>query len=90
MVNHKNTWFLPYAHLHICSTCLRLDVSSMTEIHYLQIEPSKNGADTNESMVLKMFYLYVLSDEQSALDELQKKTICSFIRFLSFQFNEFL
>ena len=39
--------------LHISSICLRLD-----EIQYLQIERSEKGKHTNESMMLKMFYLY--------------------------------
>ena len=43
---------------HVCSICLKLDVSSLTEIQYSQIEPSEKRTHTNESMMLKMFYLY--------------------------------
>ena len=43
---------------HICSICLKLDVSSLIEIQYSQIEPSEKRTHTNESMMLKMFYLY--------------------------------
>ena len=49
--------FYDNAHLHICSICLRLDVSWLTEIQYLQIELSEKGAHANESMMLKFFYL---------------------------------
>ena len=38
--------------------CLRLDVSSLTEIQYLQIDPSEKGTHTNKIMMLEMFYLY--------------------------------
>ena len=31
-----------------------IDVSSLTEIQCLQIEPSEKGAHTNESMMLKI------------------------------------
>ena len=40
------------------SVSLRLDMSSLTEIQCLQTEPSEKGIHTNESMMLKMFYLY--------------------------------
>ena len=33
-------------------------MSSLTEIQYLQTEPSEQGTHTNGSMMLKMFYLY--------------------------------
>ena len=33
-------------------------MSSLTEIHYLQIEPSDKGTYDNGSMMLKMFYLH--------------------------------
>ena len=41
-------------------------MSSLTEIQYLQIETSEKGTHTNESMMLKMFYLYGFNkvDEQ--------------------------
>ena len=48
---------MPDLHLHICSICLRLVVSSLTEIRYLQIE-SRKREQTNESMMIKIFYLY--------------------------------
>ena len=54
----KTPGFCDNAHLHICSICLRLDVSLLTEIQYLQIEPSEKETHTNESIMLKMFYLY--------------------------------
>ena len=54
----KTPGFYDNEHLHICSICLRLAVSSLTEIQYLQIEPGGKGTHTDESMMLKMFYLY--------------------------------
>ena len=36
----------------LCMKGLRLDASSQTKIHYLQIEPSEKGTHTNESMML--------------------------------------
>ena len=60
--------FYNNAHLHICSICLRFDVSSLIEIQYLQIEPSEKGTHTNESMMLKFFICTDLSDEQSAFN----------------------
>ena len=54
----KAPGFSNNVHLHICSKFTRLDVSSLTEIQYLQIESSEKGTYTNESMMLKMFYLY--------------------------------
>ena len=53
----KSPIFYDNAHLHICLICLRLDVPSLTKIQYLQIEPSKKRTLTNESLMLKMFYL---------------------------------
>ena len=53
MVNHKSIWF--YTHLHICSTCLTLDVSSQIKIHYLQIKPSERGAHNNRTMMLNLY-----------------------------------
>ena len=58
MVNYKTPGFYNNVHLHICSIFLRLVVSLITEIHYLQIEPGGKGTHVNESMMLKMFYLY--------------------------------
>ena len=50
----KTRGFYNDAYLHICSIGLRLAVSSVTEIQYLQIEPSEKRSHTNESMMLKM------------------------------------
>ena len=50
--------FYDNADLYICSICLKLDVFSLAEIQYCQIEPSKKRSHPNESMILKMFYLY--------------------------------
>ena len=51
---------------------LRLAVSSLTEIQYLQNEPSLKGAHANESVMLetKYFFSTESSDEQSAFDGL--------------------
>ena len=62
--------FYDNAHLHICSICLRLDVSSLVKIQYSEIEPSEKGTHTNESMIFKMFFLYGSSDESSAFYDL--------------------
>ena len=51
-------------------------MSSLTEIQYVQIEPSEKGANINESMILKY--------------RLWKISIGLFISFLSLQLNEFL
>ena len=45
-------------HFDICSICLRLNVSSLREIQYSQIEQSEKRTHTNESMIFKMLYLY--------------------------------
>ena len=50
--------FYNNARLHICSIRLRLDLSSLTKNQYLQTEPSENGMYTDESMMLKISYLY--------------------------------
>ena len=39
---------------------------------YMQIEPSENGTDTNESMMINRFIYRDSSDEQSVFSELQK------------------
>ena len=44
----KAPGFCNNAHLHIHSICLKVDVSSLTEIWYLQIEPNEKGTQTNE------------------------------------------
>ena len=62
----KTPGFYDNAYLHICSICLRLDVSSLTEIQYLQIEQSEKATHTNESTMIIIFYLTGWSDEQSA------------------------
>ena len=54
----KTPGFYDNAHLLICSISLKLDVSSLTEIQYLQIETNEKGTHANENMMLKMFYLY--------------------------------
>ena len=54
----KTPGFYDNSHLHICSICLRLIVSSLTKNQYLQIEPGQKGTHTNENMMLKIFYLY--------------------------------
>ena len=40
------------ADLQICAICLKLDMSSLTEIQYLKIEPSVRRTYTNETMML--------------------------------------
>ena len=72
MVNYKTPGFYDNAHLHVCSICLRLFVSSLKEIQYLQIEPSEKGTHTNESLMLKTkcFICTDSSDEQSPFDGL--------------------
>ena len=54
----KTHGFYDSAYLHICSICVRLDVSSVTEIQYLQNEPSGKGTHTNKSIMLKMFCVH--------------------------------
>ena len=58
ILNYKRPGFYDNVHLNICSICKRLVVSSLTKVHYLEIEPSEKGTHTNESMLLKMFYRY--------------------------------
>ena len=43
--------------MQICWICLRLDMSSLTEIRYLQIKPSEKGTHTNDNMMLEVFCL---------------------------------
>ena len=44
---------------------------ALTEIQYLQIEPSETGTNTNKSLMLEMSFLCAdSSDEQSAFDGL--------------------
>ena len=44
---------------------------ALTEIQYLQIEPSEKGTNANKSLMLKMFFLCAdSSDKQSAFDGL--------------------
>ena len=45
-----------FAIMYICT--IRLDVSSLTEIQYLQVEPIEKETHNNEIMMLKMFYPY--------------------------------
>ena len=47
---------------------LRLDVSSLTKILYLQIQTTEKGIRTNGSIMFPMFYSTNSSDEQSACD----------------------
>ena len=47
-------------------------MSSLTEIKYLQIEPSEKGIHTNESIMLKMFVCTDSPHKQSVFDS-QKK-----------------
>ena len=54
----EELFFYDNTHLQICSIGIRLDVSVLTEIKYLEIEPSEKETDTNEIMMIKMFYLY--------------------------------
>ena len=61
----KTPDFYENAHLRFFSICLRHYLSSLTEIQYLQIEPSYKGTHTIESMTLKDS-----SEKQSAFDEL--------------------
>ena len=56
----KTPGFYNNTYLHICSICLRLDVSSLSEIQYLQTEPSEKETHINKRVMLKMFYLYGL------------------------------
>ena len=69
---------------------LILIVSSLTQTQYLQIEPSGKGAHTNDRISLKCFICTDSSDEQNTFNGLCKISICSFIRFLNLQLNEFL
>ena len=70
MVNYKTPHFYDDAYFHICSTCLRLVLSSWTEIQYLEIKPSGKGTHTNEIMMLKMFFLYGFVRWKSEFDGL--------------------
>ena len=54
----KTPGFQDNARFYNCPIGLRPDVSSLTEIKYLQIEPSKKGTHTNENMMLKMIFLH--------------------------------
>ena len=58
--------------VNVSSICLRLVLSLLTTIQYLQIEPSKKGIHNNENMMLKCFICTDSSYEQSAFDGLKK------------------
>ena len=75
---------------HICSICLRVSLSLLTEVQYFKIEPCEKITNTNESMIRNMFFCADLLDEHSAFDGLQKIIICSFIIILNLHLNEFL
>ena len=65
-------------------------VSSLTEIQYLQIEPGRKGAHTNESMMLKIFYLYgFLRITKCVSWALENKYLLVY-KLLSVQLNEIL
>ena len=55
-------------HLHICSICLRLDVSSLKEIQWLQIELNEKGTIPMKVWWLECFICTNTSDEQSEFD----------------------
>ena len=54
----EKTGFYNNADLHICLIFLRLDVPSLTEIQYFQIEQSKKGTHSHKCVMLKMLDLY--------------------------------
>ena len=73
-------------HSYICSICW-LDVSSFL-FSICRLNQVKN---TNESMMLKMFYLYGFVRWTNYIWwAIDNNYICSFISFLSLQLNEFL
>ena len=51
-INYKTIKSPVDAHQQICSICLRHDMSSLTEIQYLKIEPSVKRTYSNETMML--------------------------------------
>ena len=66
----KADGFYNNAYLHICSTCLRLGVSSQTEIHYCRLNQVKEEYITIELWCLKWFICMDSSDELGAFDGL--------------------
>ena len=58
MINYEALEFYDNGHLRICSICLRLAVSSLNGVQYLQIGPTGKRADTNENNMLKKFCPY--------------------------------
>ena len=62
--------FYDNAHLHICSICLRLVVSSLIEIQYLQVNQVEREHIPMKLWCLKCFICTGLPDEQSAFDGL--------------------
>ena len=67
----KTPGFYGNANSHICSICLRLEVSWLTEIQYLQIENQvKKEHIPIKASCLKSFICTDSSDEQSAFDGL--------------------
>ena len=61
-----------------------------TRCVYFKIEPSETWAHANESMILKIFYLYGFVRWTKCIWWLYNLTICSFINFLSLQLNDIL
>ena len=61
-----------------------LDMSSLTKIRYLQIEPSEKKTHVNESIMFKYFIHTDSLDKQSAFGGLDKIVICSFLKLKNF------
>ena len=61
-----------------------LDMSSLTKIRYLQIEPSEKKTHVNESIMFKYFIHTDSLDKQSAFGGLDKIVICSFLKLKTF------
>ena len=68
----RNLVFIIYFVEDVSVTFANLVINlALTEIQYLQIEPSEKGTNTNKSLMLKMFFLCAdSSDKQSAFDGL--------------------
>ena len=66
-----------------------LTVSSLTEIQYLLIEPSGKGTHTNQSLMLKIFYLYGFVRWTKCIWSAIENNYLLVYKLLSLQLNEF-
>ena len=86
--NYKIIVFYGNAHLHICSKCLRYDMSTLTEFSICRLNQVKNEHIPMKVRYLQCFLCTDESDKQRTFEGLLKIIICLFMRLN--ELNEFL